>query len=75
MDATYPPGVVFPGVPGKKRRTGSALNPFKNSADQTVTREQRKPHAKNTTGAPKRLFSPQTPSDDAYHLGHMIYTL
>ena len=75
MVATYPLRGVFPGIPGKAKGTDSSVNPLKNTDDKAVTCDAPRQHRKNTTKAPKRLFSPHTPSDDAYHLGRMIYML
>lgn len=65
MIATYPLRVVFPGIPGKTKDTD----------DQAVTVDDTRQPRKNTIKVPKRLFNPHTPSDDAYHLGRMIYML
>lgn len=75
MVATYPLRVVFPGVPGNTKGADSSVNPFKNTDDQAVTCDAPRQDRKNTAKAPKRLFGPHTPSDDAYHLGRMIYML
>jgi hypothetical protein len=75
MIATHPLRIVIPRVPGKSKRINPSVSPLKNSDDQTVACDDTKQHRKDTTKAPKRLFSPHTPSDDAYHLGRMIYML
>ncbi len=75
MVATYPLGVVFPGVPGRKKRTDPSVNPLQKTNDQPVACDDTRQYRKNTTKAPKRLFSPHSPPDDTYHLGRMIYTL
>ena len=75
MVTTYPLGVVFPGIAGKRKHSDPLVNPLTNADDQPVTCDDARQHRKSTTKTPKRLFSPHTPSDDAYHLGRMIYTL
>lgn len=75
MVSTYPLRVVFPGVPGIKRLTDPSVNPSTNTADLPVARHESRQNKNDTTEAPQRSFAPHTPSDDAYHLGRMIYTL
>ena len=75
MDATYPLGVVFPGVPGKKKRTDPSVNPLQSADDQPVAGGDTRQNRKTATKTPKRLFNPHTPPDDTYYLGQMIYTL
>lgn len=75
MIATFPLRVVFPGIPGQKKRTDPSVNPRKNTDDQTVACDDKREHRKNATKAPKRLFSPHAHPDDDYYLGRMIYML
>ncbi len=75
MIATYPLRVVFPGIPGKTKGTDSSRSPLKDTDDQAAACDDTRQPGKNTIKVPKRLFNPHTPSDDAYHLGRMIYML
>lgn len=75
MDSTYPLRVVFPGAAGNKKRTDPSIDPLKSTDDHAVPNDDIRQQRKTTTKVPKRLFGPHTPSDDAYHLGYMIYML